>query len=65
MGYCRNIMSINGKLIGDTLEISMMEDSPFNLDSNDFSIESIFEFESSLQTMSVIVSSKEILNRNP
>jgi hypothetical protein len=65
MGYCRNIMRINGKLIGDTLEISMMEDSPFNLDSNDFSIESIFEFESSLQTMSVIVSSKEILNRNP
>ena len=65
MGYCRNIMSINGKLIGDTLEISMMEDSPFNLDSNDFSIESIFEFESSLQTMSVIVSSKEILKRNP
>jgi hypothetical protein len=58
-------MRINGKLIGDTLEISMMEDSPFNLDSNDFSIESIFEFESSLQTMSVIVSSKEILNRNP
>ena len=43
MGYCRNIMRINGKLIGDTLEISMMEDSPFNLDSNDFSIESIFE----------------------
>ena len=48
MGFCRNIMRINHKLIGDTLEISMMEASPFNFESDDFCIESTFEFESSL-----------------
>lgn len=59
LGFCHNLIKVDNEILGDTIELEMLEKSPFQLNSPEFTILKTFEFESSLQRMSVIVKNEK------
>jgi magnesium-transporting ATPase (P-type) len=58
MGFCHNIVEIDGDVIGDMIDIAMQKKSSFNLSETSFEKLKIFDFDSNLQRMSVVVKNK-------
>ena len=55
MGFCHSVVKTDDILLGDILEIEMVKSSPFDLNSNFFKKLIVYDFESALQRMSVVV----------
>jgi magnesium-transporting ATPase (P-type) len=58
MGFCHNIVEIDGDVIGDMIDIAMQKKSTFSLSETIFEKLKVFDFDSNLQRMSVLVKNK-------